>query len=126
MNPANDPMTVAEHFIAALNSCDEAAVRAIYSPAIKIWHNFDQKLQSIDDNMKSMHYVHSRLKNLNYDVISRIPITGGFVQQHVMRGELASGAAFAMPACAICRVENGQITAIEEYLDTAQARPLFK
>jgi ketosteroid isomerase-like protein len=126
MNLTNDVMAVAERFIAALNICDEAAVRAIYSPDIKIWHNFDQKLQSIDDNMKSMHYVHSRLKNLNYDVTNRIPITGGFVQQHVMRGELPSGDAFAMPACAICQVENGRITAIEEYLDTAQARALFK
>lgn len=126
MNPNEDAMVVADQFIAALNVCDEKAVRNIYSPDIKIWHNFDQKLQSIDDNMKSMHYVHSRLKNLNYDVTSRIPIAGGFLQQHVMRGELASGDAFAMPACAICQVENGQITSIEEYLDTAQARALFK
>lgn len=126
MNHTEDPMAVADQFIAALNVCDEKAVRNIYSPDIKIWHNFDQKLQSIDDNMKSMHYVHSRLKNLNYDVTSRIPIPGGFLQQHVMRGELASGDAFAMPACAICQVEDGRITSIEEYLDTAQARALFK
>lgn len=126
MTKNEDPMAVADRFIAALNICDEQTVRSIYSPDIKIWHNFDQKLQSIDDNMKSMHYVHSRLKNLNYDVTSRIPIPGGFVQQHVMRGELPSGDAFAMPACAVCQVENGQITVIEEYLDTAQARALYK
>lgn len=126
MTHNDDPMAVADRFIAALNVCDEETVRSIYSPDIKIWHNFDQKYQSIDDNVKSMRYVHSRLKNLNYDVKSRIPIPGGFVQQHVMRGELASGDAFAMPACAICQVENGKITVIEEYLDTAQARALYK
>lgn len=126
MTHNEDPMAVADRFIAALNVCDEEAVRGIYSPDIRIWHNFDQKLQSIDDNMKSMHYVHSRLKKLNYDIKSRIPIPGGFVQQHVLRGELPSGEAFGMPACAICLVENGRITSIEEYLDTAQARALYK
>lgn len=126
MTHHEDPMAVADRFIAALNICDEKTVRSIYSPDIKIWHNFDQKLQSIDDNIKSMHYVHSRLKNLNYDVKSRIPIPGGFVQQHVLRGELPSGDAFAMPACAICQVENGKITVIEEYLDMAQAKALSK
>ncbi|MDZ4731613.1 MAG: nuclear transport factor 2 family protein [Xanthomonadales bacterium] len=126
MNHSNDAMAVADRFIAALNVCDEKAVRNIYSPDIKIWHNFDQKLQSIDDNMKSMHYIHSRLTGLNYDVISRMAIPGGFVQQHVMRGVLPSGDIFAMPACAICQVENNQITSIDEYLDTAQARALFK
>jgi ketosteroid isomerase-like protein len=126
MSHTEDPMIVADRLIDALNRCDETAVRAVYAPDIQIWHNFDQKLQSVDDNMKSMHYVHSRLQNLNYDIVKRIPIEGGFVQQHVMRGTLPSGDAFAMPACAICKVKDGRITSVEEYLDTAQARALYK
>ncbi|HLF31713.1 MAG TPA: nuclear transport factor 2 family protein [Xanthomonadales bacterium] len=125
MQHETDVLAVGERFIVALNAADEAAVRTIYAPDARIWHNFDQRVQTVDQNIESMHYVHSRLRNLNYDVKSRIAIPGGFVQQHVLRGVLPSGEEFAMPACAICRVENGRITSLEEYLDTAQARPLF-
>jgi uncharacterized protein len=126
MSTSSDAMAVAERFIAALNIADEAGVRACYAPDARIWHNFDDKLQPLDDNIKSMHWMHSRLSNLNYDVQMRIPLPDGFLQEHILRGTLHNGEAFALHACAICRVENGRITELREYLDTAEARPLFK
>ena len=62
---------------------------------------------------------------MDYD-IQRVEVTSdGFFQQHVLRGKLASGEAFAMPACAICKVDNGKIVALEEYLDLAHTKPLM-
>jgi hypothetical protein len=58
-------MSVTDRVIAALNICDEEAIRSFYSPYIKIWQNIDQKLQCSDDNMKSMRYAYGRLKKLN-------------------------------------------------------------
>jgi len=118
-------LEVGEKFMSALNIADADAVREVYSPDARIWHNFDDKLQTVEQNIESMHWLHSKLKNVDYDVQSRVEIAGGFLQQHILRGTLASGEAFAMHACAICKVENGRITQLEEYLDTAQARPLF-
>jgi ketosteroid isomerase-like protein len=126
MDNSNESLAVAERFIAALNVADVDAVRAVYSPDVRIWHNFDKKLQSAEENIESMLWLHTVLKNVNYDIQNRIAIPGGFLQQHILRGTLVtSGDEFAMHACAICKVEHGRITELEEYLDTAQAKPLF-
>jgi len=34
---------LARRFVRALNEKDEAAIRQIYSPDVRIWHNFDDK-----------------------------------------------------------------------------------
>jgi len=125
MEQQNDALAVAERFMTALNEADADGVRAAYSPDARIWHNFDDKYQTVEENIKSMHWLHSRLSDVDYDIQHRIPISGGFLQQHILRGTLASGKPFALHACAICKVENGRITELEEYLDTAQARPLY-
>jgi len=109
-----------------LNIADADAVRSIYAPDARIWHNFDDALQTVEQNIESMHWVHSKLNNLHYDVQDRVVIQDGFVQQHILRGTLASGEPFALHACAVCKVKDGRITELREYLDTAQARPLFK
>ena len=126
MDASNEALAVAQKFVAALNVADTDAVKKAYAPDARIWHNFDDKLESVDENIEKMHWVHSKLSKLNYDVQKLIAIPGGFLQQHILRGTLASGEAFAMHACAICKVEDGRITELEEYLDTGQARPLFQ
>ena len=86
--------------------------------------NFDQALQSVEDNLKTLQWIHGKLSELEYDVVRREPIPGGFYQQHVLRGKLASGTDFAMPACVIVKIEDGKIASLEEYLDTAHTQPL--
>jgi len=125
MEQANEALAVAERFEAALNRADADGVRAAYSPDARIWHNFDDKYQTVEENIKTMHWLHTRLKDVKYDIQYRTAIPGGFLQQHILRGTLASsGEPFALHACAICKVDNGRITELQEYLDTAQARPL--
>jgi len=126
MEQHNDALAVAERFEAALNKGDADGVRAAYSPDAKIWHNFDDKYQTVEENIKTMHWLHTRLNDVKYDIQSRIAIPGGFLQQHILRGMLTSGKPFALHACAICKVENGRISELKEYLDTAQARPLYE
>jgi limonene-1,2-epoxide hydrolase len=126
MEASYEALEVAKKFVAALNVADAGAVRAAYAPDARIWHNFDDKLQSVDENIETMHWVHSKLSKLDYDVQKLMAIPGGFLQQHILRGTLATGEAFAMHACVICKVEGGRITELEEYLDTGQARALFQ
>lgn len=125
MENSTDALAVAERFMAALNVADAEAVRGVYAPDARIWHNFDDKLQTVEENIKSMHWMHSKLSNLNYDIQHRMAIQDGFLQLHILRGTLASGKPFALHACAICTVKDGRITDLKEYLDTGQAKPLF-
>lgn len=46
---------LARRFVRALNEKDEAAIRQIYAPDARIWHNFDDKSQTVDENMRGMY-----------------------------------------------------------------------
>jgi ketosteroid isomerase-like protein len=119
-----DALLVAERFFRAVETGDTEEVARIYAPQARIWHNFSQTEQTVEENLKVLRWMARKLPGRNYDVLRRVAIPGGFMQQHVVRGTLADGAAFAMPACVICLVEGGRITRLEEYLDPAQAAAL--
>ena len=117
-------LALGERFMAALERCDVQATRELYAADAKLWHNFSQSFQPVEENLKTLEWMHRKLSNIEYDVVVREPIPGGFYQQHVLRGTLASGKAFAMPACAIVKVEDGKIVALDEYLDSQHTLPL--
>ena len=123
---AGDLLKLSDRFMAALNVADTDTVRKVYSSDARIWHNFDGKYQSVDENIETMRWLHTKLTDIDYDVQRRVATADGFVQEHVLRGKLASGKPFSLNACAIIEVEDGKITELREYLDTAQARPLFE
>ena len=115
---------LARRFVRALNEKDEAAIREIYAPGARIWHNFDGKYQTIDENMRGMYWIHKRLSGINYDVVRLTEIPDGYLQEHVLRGKLPSGEDFAMPACVICTVQDGRVVSLREYLDLTHTKPL--
>jgi ketosteroid isomerase-like protein len=117
-------LDVAERFFRAVETGDIDEVAAIYAPDARIWHNFSGTEQSVEENLKILGWVARKLPGRHYDVLRRVEIPGGFLQQHVLRGTLADGSDFAMPACVICEVADGRITRLEEYLDPAQAARL--
>ena len=124
MSPSDDILVLARRFVAAIQAKDVDTVRQCYAPGARIWHNVDGKVQSVDDNIKGVHWIHRVLANVQYDVKRLVAIPGGYLQEHVLRGTLASGEAFAMPACVICMVEDGVIVTLDEYLDSAHTKPL--
>ena len=115
---------VADDFMKALERCDIDAARSMYRDDAKIWHNFDQDYQSVEENLKTLQWLHETLSDVRYEIVRREPIPGGYYQQHVLRGKLASGESFAMPACAIVKIEDGRIASLDEYLDSRHTRPL--
>jgi ketosteroid isomerase-like protein len=119
-------LAIGERFMAGLERCDIEATRDIYAADAKLWHNFDRSFQSVEDNLKTLQWMHRKLSDVVYEVVVREPIPGGFYQQHVLRGTLASGEAFAMPACAIVKVEAGKIVSLDEYLDSQHTLPLLE
>ena len=55
-----------------------------------------------------------------YEVLRRIEIEGGALQQHVLHGTVAStGKDFSMPACLVITIDGDAITHVDEYLDPA-------
>ena len=110
--------------VAAIVAGDADAVRAIYAPDARIWHNFDQREQDVDENLRTLVDLHGRATGLQYTEIRRFTSPGGFVQQHVLVGTAAAGP-LQMPAMIRFWVNDGRITRLEEYLDTRQAMVLY-
>ena len=101
----------AERFVGAIQSGDTETVRACYAPDAKLWHNNDGIEQTVDQNMKVLDWF-----------IRTLP--DGFMQQHVLEATLPDGTKWAMDACVVVKVENGVITRLDEYLDSAKSGAL--
>lgn len=119
-------LAVGEHFMSGLERCDIEATRNIYAVDAKLWHNFDQSFQSVEENLKTLQWMHRKLSDIVYEIVVRESIPGGFYQQHILRGTLASGEKFAMPACAIVKITAGRIVSLDEYLDSQHTLPLLE
>jgi ketosteroid isomerase-like protein len=120
----NGIMALAERFVGAIERGDIEAVKACYADDARIWHNFDNIDQTVEENLKVLGWVARVLPERKYNILRRVVIPGGFLQQHVLTGKLKSGASFSMPACLVVQVKEGRISRLEEYLDPAQAAPL--
>lgn len=115
---------IADRLLEAITAGDTDAVRQVYAPDAQVWHNFDERDQTVDENLHTLVDLHRRAHGLRYTEIRRFLAPGGFVQQHVLVGS-AQGGALRMPAMIRFWVAEGRITRLEEYLDTRQALVLY-
>jgi uncharacterized protein len=112
-------MQTAERLFRAIENGDVEAIRSIYTPTTKIWHNNDGVEQTVEQNLATLRWVVANISGIKYTEVRRQPTPSGFVQQHVLRGRFRDKDV-ALPACIVCTVENGRITRLDEYLDSAQ------
>lgn len=110
-------LDLAHKFKAYLEAGDEPGARSCFKPDAAIWHNYDGKTQTVDQNMSTFRNIVSKTKSRRYDIKRLIDIPGGFLQQHVLRVETHDDRNLAADAIAIVVVEDGKIVRIEEYLD---------
>jgi len=118
-------LQIAKRLIDAVAAGDIEAVRNIYARDAVIWHNNDGVMQSVDENLAVLAWVVKHISNLRYDDIRRHATPTGFVEQHVLHGTLPNGNALSVPACLVCTVEDGRITRLDEYFDSAHLAPLL-
>jgi ketosteroid isomerase-like protein len=119
MSPS-DTRVLAQRFFDAIERGDLAVVQAIYAPDAIVWHNTDGIVGTVADNLKTLanfikHVPERRYADRRLDVFE-----GGFVQRHLLKAKLASGKDVSLAACIVCRVEDGRITRLDEYFDSAQ------
>ena len=126
MNEPIDPEAVVSRFFAAIEAADTDALRGLYHPSARVWHNNDDAEQDVAANLRVLRWVTRNVRGLRYDEIRRtLTADGRVLQQHVLRGVGPSGAEVAVPAAIIFSVDSaGLVTRIEEYLDSAATAPL--
>jgi hypothetical protein len=84
-----------------------------------VWGNFDRQERGLDDAIKVLDWLISSTTARRYEIVRRMPLESGALQQHVLHGTTTNGKEFAMPACLIVAVDGAHITRIDEYLDPA-------
>ena len=120
MSSKSETRALAKRFFDAVEHGDIGTLYACYAPEAKIWHNTDDAEQSRDDNAETLKGFVQRISNRVYGARRLHIFDGGFVQQHELRGVRADGAAVRLTACIVCAVEDGLITRLDEYFDSAQ------
>ena len=83
-----DVMDLADRFLTAVETGDADAVRAIYAPHARIWHNFDGVEQTVEQNMRVLGWFARTLPNRRYRVLRREATRDGYFQQHVVEAVL--------------------------------------
>ena len=112
-------LAIADRLFKAIERSDVDAIAELYAPGARIWHNTDGKVETPEQNLSGLRRFVALSSARTYTEIRREPTPSGFVQQHVLRAQLKNGREFVLPACIICVVNNGRITRLDEYLDSA-------
>jgi len=120
MTSQSDIQALAQRFFDAVEAGDIETVHGCYAPDAKIWHNTDDAEQSRDDNARTLRGFARLISDRLYADRRLHVFDGGFVQQHELRGVRQDGVAVRLTACIVCAVENGRITRLDEYFDSAQ------
>jgi ketosteroid isomerase-like protein len=115
---------IAAGLVAAIEAGDVDALRRIYAPEARIWHNGDGAEQTVEDNLRTLRWLARNVRDLRYEEIRRDPLPAGYVQRHVLRGGLPDGTPIEVAACLFVTVTDGAITRIEEYADSRAGDPL--
>ena len=115
----DDIAALAKRFFDALEQGNIAILREVYAPNVKIWHNTDGLEQTLEDNEATLTGFIERIPKRQYANRRVHTFPGGFVQQHTLKGTRKDGKEVALDAVIICKVENGKVTRLDEYFDSA-------
>ncbi|MEM7412729.1 MAG: nuclear transport factor 2 family protein [Myxococcota bacterium] len=113
----SDALALARRFMDAVEAGDIEAARACFQPDAGIWHNYDGKTQSVDENLALLGWMAKRCRARRYQIRRLEAVEGGYLQQHSLVLELNDGKTVSTEAIALVSVRDGRIARIEEYLD---------
>lgn len=117
---------LAERFFGAIEAGNMSAFRDCYADDVAVWHNFDRRTKTVDENYKAVEAMVGRVSDLRYSDRRLEIFVDGFVQEHVVRAVRRDGSDVSVPAVIICRVRDGKIVSLAEYVDSADVAEIRK
>lgn len=118
---------LATRFFNAIEAGDIAAMRACFADDAAIWHNTDELVVTPDQTAQVLTGMVARIKEIAYADRRLTAFPGGFVQQHVLTGKrIHDDEPVRLPCAIVCRVEQGLITRLDEYFDSAHVATFRK
>jgi ketosteroid isomerase-like protein len=109
----------------AIEDGDIDTVAAMWSDDVAVWRVGDGRTRDKARALKVIDWFVSATSDRHYDILSRQPFDGGFVQQHILHGAARDGTPYSLRVAMIILVgTDGSITRIDEYFDPAALAPL--
>jgi ketosteroid isomerase-like protein len=119
MSDPQEHAVLAKRFIDAVEAGDIDTVGSIYAPQAEIWHNNGRRTESRDQNLNTMRKFIGFAPKRHYTERKITLFPDGFLHQHVIVADATSGERIELAACIVCKVVDGKITRLEEYIDSA-------
>lgn len=127
MAGSGDMAALAKRFFDAIEAGDIDTMLACFAPDAEIWHNTDELVLSPQQTATALGGMVTRIRDRRYAERQLRIFPGGFVQQHALTGwRTHDDVAVRLPCAIICRVENGRITRLDEYFDSAHVAEFRK
>lgn len=124
MAESTDAIEVARRLFTAIEAGSIDTVSELYTEDACIWHNTDGVTETRHENLRTLGWVVENLESLRYTEVNCQATPTGFVQQHVLRATTSTGAVVELPACIVATLDDGRISRIDEYLDSAHVARL--
>lgn len=115
-----------DRITAAALAGDASDLYEIYAEDAVIWHNHDNREQTVAQNARLLERMPQWVSDREYADRRFHVFPGGVVQQHTLTGtRISTGEPIALHACVVVQVnDEGRITRLDEYIDSAEAMKL--
>ncbi len=115
-----------QRFFDAIERGDYAAVAQLYAPEFRMWVNLTGSESGAEENLTVLREGAKLHRRRTYDDRIVNTFASGFVVQYSVNVVTHSGARTSLSACVVAQCRNGQITRIDEYLDSGKFRSRVK
>ena len=118
-----DNQQIAADLFSAFETGDMDTVRQLCAPEFRARQNLNNEFD-VETLIQFSQAVSAIVSDFRYENITRSATGSGFVEEHKVRGTLPNGSQLTLVACVVADIENGKITRLREYVDTAAAAGL--
>lgn len=119
MTKADEALEAAKRLFDVVERGKLDEMRNVFAPDATIWHNTDNTTIGVEQSINGIRAIQGISDQFHYTDIRRAPIPSGFVQQHTLLVRLKDGRLFEDRACCVCSVQDGRITHMDAYHDSA-------
>ena len=107
-------------FFDAIERHDLEEIAAVYAPDFSVWANVGGTEKTKQENLQILAEGRQRHRRRTYDDRTINTFATGFVVQYSVNIVQHDGECRSLWACLIAQCKNGQITHIDEYLDSSK------
>jgi ketosteroid isomerase-like protein len=115
---------VAAKFARFVADGDLDALRALYTPDARIWHNTDDTAKTVEESLEFLGALLSVTTRRWYADVRLTPTPTGYVDQHYVCAVLTTGDEVRVPVCMVVTLDGARVTRLEEYIEPEASGPI--